>query len=101
MVKENSNLIAYCGLYCGDCFMYKGKIADLARNLRKELRASKFSRFASMISKYFKPYKNYGTTYEVLGMMLRLRCKRTCHDGGGPPQCKVRNCCTKKKIPGC
>jgi hypothetical protein len=100
-MKENKNLIAYCGLYCGDCFIYQGKIADLARDLRKELRRSKFSRFAGMISKYFKPYKNYDTTYEVLGMMVRLRCKRTCHSGGGPPSCKIRSCCVKKGIEGC
>jgi len=46
MVEENKNLLAYCGLYCGDCFAYKGKIAkgkiaDLARDLRKELRDEK------------------------------------------------------------
>ncbi|UCD05531.1 MAG: DUF3795 domain-containing protein [candidate division WOR-3 bacterium] len=100
-MKEKKDLIAYCGLYCSDCFIYQGKIADLARDLRKELRKSKFSRFAKMISGYFKPYKNYDTTYEVLGMMVRLRCKRTCHNGGGPPSCKVRTCCLKKGIEGC
>jgi len=36
------DLVAYCGLYCGDCFNYKGEIADLARDLRKELRKTKF-----------------------------------------------------------
>jgi len=100
-MKDSINLIAYCGLYCGDCFIHKGKVADLARDLRKELRTSKFSRFARMISKYFKPYKNYDTTYEVLGMMVRLRCKRPCRNGGGPPSCRVRNCCLKKTIDGC
>jgi hypothetical protein len=100
-MADSRNLIAYCGLYCGDCFIYQGKIADLARDLRKELRKSKFSRFANMISKYFKPYKNYDATYEVLGLMVRLRCKRTCHNGGGPPSCKVRTCCLKKGIDGC
>ena len=37
MSKQDKNLVAYCGLYCGDCPMYKGKIADLARDLRKIL----------------------------------------------------------------
>ena len=35
MDKKDKNLTAYCGLYCGDCFNYKGEIADLARDLRK------------------------------------------------------------------
>jgi hypothetical protein len=100
-MKDARNLIAYCGLYCGDCFIYKGKIADLARDLRKELRVTKFRRFATMISKYFKPYANYDQTYELLGMMVKLRCNRTCHSGGGPPSCKIRNCCIKKEYAGC
>lgn len=35
MSKEDKNLIAYCGLYCGDYPIHRGKIADLARDLRK------------------------------------------------------------------
>ena len=45
-MNEQKELIAYCGLYCGDCFAYQGKIADLARDLRKELRQSKFDKTA-------------------------------------------------------
>ena len=33
--EADRNIIAYCGLHCGDCFAHKGKIADLARDLRK------------------------------------------------------------------
>jgi hypothetical protein len=69
--------------------------------LRKELRTTKFSRFAKVVSKYWKPYENYDLTYELLGMMVRLRCKRTCHQGGGPPSCKIRDCCLKKEFSGC
>ncbi len=100
-MKNEQSMIAYCGLYCADCFMQKGTIADLARDLRKELRQNKLDRFAKLISKYWKPYANYDTTYELLGMMVKLRCKRTCRAGGGPPSCKIRACCTKKKIAGC
>jgi gamma-glutamyltranspeptidase len=57
MAVEKS-LIAYCGLYCGDCFFYKGEIADLARDLRKKLREAKlhqtyedFSKFAKRVQK--------------------------------------------------
>jgi len=42
-MPEGKDLIAYCGLYCGDCHGYKGKIPDLARDLRKELRQAKFN----------------------------------------------------------
>lgn len=100
-MSEDKNLIANCGLYCGDCVNHKGEIADLARDLRKKLREAEFARTAQGLSKFFKEFKNYEQCYEVLGAMVRLRCKRTCRDNGGPPQCKIRNCCQKKDIQGC
>ena len=101
-MAEDKDLIAYCGLYCGDCFGYRQKIADLARDLRKELRQSKFAKTAESLSEvsFFKAYKNYPQCYEVLGAMVRLRCK-SCRAGGGPPFCKMRSCCQKKGIDGC
>jgi len=60
MTKEKE-LVAYCGLYCGDCFAYKEKIADLARDLRKELRQAKFERQAESMStvSFFKVFEDY------------------------------------------
>lgn len=103
MGEKNNNLMAYCGLCCMDCFGYKGKIADLARDLRKELRDSKFKNFADFAAKtsFGKAYKNYDTCYEVLGAMVKFRCKRGCNAGGGPPFCNIRKCCRKKTIEGC
>jgi len=98
---ENKDLIAYCGLYCGDCPNHKGEIADLARDLRKKLREAKFDRVAGGLSKFFKEFQHYDQCYQTLGGMVKLRCKRTCRAGGGPPSCKMRNCCQKKGIEGC
>ncbi len=100
-MENNRDLIGYCGLYCGDCFNYKGEIADLARDLRKKLREAKFDVVSQGLSKYFKEFKNYEQCYEVLGAMVRLRCKRACRVGGGNPSCKPRICCQKKNIIGC
>jgi len=99
----NKELIAYCGLYCGDCVSYKGKVADLARDLRKELRAAKFDKTAEVLAAvpFFEALKNYDQCYEVLGAMVKFRCKKTCKGGGGPPFCKMRKCCQKKGIEGC
>lgn len=98
-MDENKNLVAYCGLYCGDCFSYQGKIADLARDLRKELRGAKFDRIVEGLP--FKEFQNYQVCYEVLGAMVRLRCKNACRDGGGNPFCKIRKCCQKNEYEGC
>ena len=75
----------------------------MARDLRKELRQAKFDRIAQTMSEssFFAVYKNYPQCYEVLGAMVKFRCKRGCRDGGGPPFCKIRTCCQKKGIDGC
>lgn len=98
-----TQLVAYCGLYCGDCYRYKGRLADMARDLRKEMRAEKFSDTAVKMaeSAFFKAFKNYPECYEVLGEIVKLRCKRSCRGEGGPPVCKIRECCRKNGIDGC
>lgn len=103
MNEENKNLTAYCGLYCGDCSIYKGKIADLAKDIRKELREARFDKTAEALSRvsFFKIFNNYPQCYEVLGAMVKLRCRKVCKNGGGPPFCKIRKCCQKKGIKGC
>jgi len=100
-MDEDKNLIAYCGLYCGDCFNYKGEIAALARDLRKKLREENFAVASQGLSRYFKEFAHYEQCYAVLGAMVRLRCKRGCKGGGGNPACKAIACCQKKDIAGC
>jgi len=99
----SKDLIAYCGLYCGDCYGYRGKIADLARDLRKELRQSKFKKAAAYLStlSFFKVFKDYDKCYEVLGGIVRMRCPKSCRGGGGNPFCKIRKCARKKGYKGC
>src|SRR4030042_49113 len=100
-MANDKELIGYCGLYCGDCFNHKGEIADLSRDLRKKLREAHFETAAQGLSRYFKALQNYEQCYEVLGAMVRLRCKHACHSGGGNPSCKPRTCCRNKNSAGC
>jgi len=99
MDEKDEKLIAYCGLYCGDCSSHKEKIADLARDLRKELRQAKFDKLAEGIP--FKEFQHYKECYEVLGGMVKLRCKSACRGSGGNPFCGIRKCCQKKEFTGC
>ncbi len=103
MEQENLDVIAYCGLCCLDCHGHSGRIADLARDLRKELRAAKYEKFAASISAYpfAKAFVHYPECYELLGQIVKFRCKKGCRDGGGPPFCNIRKCCQEKNIPGC
>jgi len=100
-MSSSEELVAYCGLHCGDCFNNKGEIADLARDLRKKLREARFNRASQGLAKFFKEFKDYETCYSVLGAMVRLRCKRACRAGGGNPSCRIRLCCHKKCFAGC
>ena len=77
---EKENLVAYCGLYCGDCFNHKGEIANLAKELRKKLREAKFDKVSQGLSKFFKEFNNYEQRYDVLGAMVKLRCGKVCRD---------------------
>ena len=101
MSKKEEELIAHCGLFCGDCFGNKQIIADMARDLRKELRQAKFKKFADGVSEIFPVFEKYDDAYEVLGAMVKFRCKKACRNGGGPPFCKMRKCCQHKDIEGC
>ena len=103
MEEKNPDVVTYCGLCCLDCHGHRGKIADLARDLRKELRQAKYEKFADTIAKIpiGKPFEHYQQCYNLLGAMVKFRCKKGCRNGGGPPFCKIRQCCQEKKITGC
>ena len=103
MTEESEDLVAYCGLYCGDCHGFTGCVADLARDLRKELRKTRYDLFAKEMASfpYGKIYKHYDECYEVLGQMVKFRCKRGCRKGEGNPSCKIRGCVQKKELDGC
>jgi hypothetical protein len=99
----NLDNIAFCGLYCAECPNHIGVIADLARDLRKELRAYRFDKTAELLSSisFFKTFEKYAECYEVLGAMVKMRCRRSCRDGGGNPSCKISACARKKQLEGC
>ena len=102
-MSENYAMISYCGLYCGECPNHTGKIADLARDLRKELRSVRFDKTAEVLSEmsFFSMFNDYEQCYGVLGGMVKLRCKQACRNGGGNPFCKIRKCCQRKGLEGC
>jgi hypothetical protein len=60
-MADKIEMIAYCGLYCGECPNHTGKIADLSRDLRKELRSVRFDKTAESLSElsFFNMFKDY------------------------------------------
>ncbi len=102
-MEQEKNLVGYCGLFCGDCHGFNGRIPDLARDLRRELRESRYDMFAGVMaqSPFGKDFKQYDECYRVLGAMVRFRCRKGCRNGGGNPACKIRKCAQKKSYEGC
>lgn len=98
MSDDHLRKTSYCGLYCGDCAFGKGTIPDLARDLRKELRETRFERVAEVIP--FPEFKKYTDCYEVLGAMVKLRCKG-CRGGSRSKYCHIAQCALKKGLGGC
>ena len=97
--------IAYCGLYCDGCPSHTGEIPDLARDLRKALRTFRYDIIAEGLAgqgfDFFKSFEKYPECYEVLGSLVKMRCKAGCKHGGGNPYCKIRKCSQKNDFEGC
>ena len=97
----NKDLLAFCGLYCGDCPAYKGEIAGLSVNLRQKLKEQNFDQVSQVLSEAEKGYKHYPQFSEVLDLLVNLRCKKTCRERVEPTSCQMRGCCLEKGIQGC
>ena len=104
MSKQEIELTAYCGLYCGDCIRYRSKAADLARDLRD----TEFGKYAdvksgSMDADAVKQLEHYREFCEVLEAIIALQCDNPCRVGRGCPtfSCGILECCWKKGFDGC
>jgi hypothetical protein len=100
---DDSDLVSYCGLFCPDCPLFKGKVSDIAKDLRKELRRVEYDAFAKYISNFpsGKYFKKFNIFYSVLGSLVKYRCENSCKLGGGSKDCEIRQCNLKKKFKGC
>ncbi len=98
MGVDHAGMTAYCGLYCGDCAFGQGTIPDLARDLRKELRAQRFEKVAEVIP--FMEADKYKDAYELLGILVKMRCKG-CKTGSRSKFCHIAQCAVKNGLQGC
>lgn len=99
---KKTDLIGFCGLYCGACPNYTQRIANLAENLRNQLHRYEFDKYADFLAKEprLKAFENYEKFCELLETVARLRC-RGCKLGGWSRSCKIRKCVQKKEFDGC
>lgn len=102
MVKGEAALVAYCGIYCGDCLGYTGVIADGAEAFAQVLDRYQFQRTAEGI--FPEELADYDRFREILTFMTDLRCSGRCRNAEGesvPAGCAVRDCCIEKGFYAC
>lgn len=94
----NQNLLSYvtyCGLYCGLC-AHRNRIPQKAKQLQKSLHEEGMDNWYQ----YIPEMKNtFPTFWQFLQKLINLNC--TCRTGGGPPDCKIRQCAKQKGIEIC
>jgi len=97
--------VAYCGLFCGDCVIRKGRLAASARELLGSMRSPEFQKLADGLAGLrpdpFAALKDHRACCRVLDAMLHLDCAKACKQGGGSAECRIRECCRDKAVEGC
>lgn len=93
---ETDTLTAYCGLDCGKCFGYTKTISEVAKGLRRTMRAEKIKQVWPSIP-FLGDYESFKKSLDALA---GLRCSG-CREGGGPPWCKIRTCAQKRGYETC
>jgi hypothetical protein len=101
-MPRKTELIGRCGLYCYECPSYTQRVANLAADLRKQLKRDEFDKYSDMMAKMpgLEAFENYKQCIELLEAMKQIRCKG-CKAGGWDRSCKIRKCAIKKKYKGC
>lgn len=97
---DNKKLLAYCGLYCGDCGGYSGEIADAAEILKEKLKKYKFERTAKYL--FSKPLKDYNKFVKMLDFITDMKCTAICRERKvGETTCAIKKCCIEKGYYAC
>ena len=98
MEAANENplrLVAYCGLYCGVC-ANRNRIPPHAKLLQEALRNEGMHSWYQ----YVPSMKHtFPTFWKFLDNLVAMDC--TCRTGGGPPDCKIRECAKQNEVDTC
>jgi hypothetical protein len=97
--EGRKDLLAYCGIYCGDCLGYTGVIADAAKDFVAVVEKHNFDQTARCV--FPEKLKDYNRLCEMLGFMTNLKCPGRCRDEDTEASCVVRKCCREKGFHAC
>ena len=100
MMDNRKELLAYCGLYCGDCPAYTGEIPDAANNLADVLEKYRIDRVAEIL--FPEELGDYDKLQKMLEFLGNARCTEICRQRPDTEtSCKIRKCCKEKGFFAC
>jgi hypothetical protein len=70
--KNPKDLIGYCGLYCGACGIYQGKMKQAVENLRKIIGYYGFDKITVELAKWEPAFQYYAEFENVLNGLVKL-----------------------------
>lgn len=98
--QMKKDLLAYCGIYCGDCLGYTGVIADAAEDFKGVLEKYEFEKSAKAILP--DQLKDYEKIFDKIVFMTGLRCPIACRERtDNNADCEIRKCCQVKGFFAC
>ena len=92
--KEVLKYVTYCGLYCGLCSQ-RARIPQQAKALRDSMAKDGFDQWG-------QDMPNFKGFWEFLDQWSDLKnCCPGCRQGGGNPECDIRECAQKRNVEVC
>ncbi len=94
------SLLAYCGMYCGECLGYSGVIANAAGDFLKVLDKYQFEKTAENV--FPNDLGEYDKFIDMLEFMGGLRCNTICRGvDRGESKCGIRQCAIENGYYAC
>jgi len=97
--EKESELVAYCGIYCRLCDYYTGRIRDSARNLLEIVKSHGELKLFADTDEAFD-FENFVKGLEWISDEISP-CVGGCRSGGGWGDCPLRKCCIEKGVKFC
>jgi hypothetical protein len=104
-IHEAKKLIGYCGIYCGTCGMYRGRIyAKIAQEFLEIIKAAGYPDELTINPKGVQPDFDFNEFLKGVEYFSKedsgAYCQEPCKQGGGVP-CKNRPCARERGIEIC
>jgi predicted enzyme related to lactoylglutathione lyase len=100
-VSHDARYTACCGLYCCDCIPSNAALFSAVEQLETLLEALHFDDYARLKAQTNETLKDYPTFAHFLHEIKKLGCKAACQEGGGKPDCAIKDCVGHKHYSEC